>query len=52
MTIQYTVKRFNPVCNAYTPYHTTCDISDAYNVANSLISKGDKAIIQQGAKHE
>ena len=44
---KYTVRKQNPISKAWSLYHSTSDISDAYNIHAELIHNGFKAVITQ-----
>lgn len=44
---KYTIRKQNPISKAWVSYHSTFDISDAYNVHAELIHNGFQAAITQ-----
>ena len=44
---KYSVRKQNPISKGWILYHSTFDISDAYNVHAQLLNSGCKASITQ-----
>ena len=44
---KYTIRKQNPINKVWSLFHSTFDISDAYNVHAELIHSGFKAAITQ-----